>query len=120
MGHHRTMNNQKSSVKSSIPGYTDLTEKKTHHLLLIQQVPNLEWLLNDNIALSAIGVTKNVLQRYALAVLYYSTDGQNWKGDLNFLSESDVCAWNNGLIQRNESESLALMVFFAMVMKPWI
>ena len=68
--------------------------------------------MNDNIALSEIGVTTTVLQRYALAVLYYSTDGQNWKGDLNFLSNSDICTWNNGLIQRNENESLALMVFF--------
>ena len=57
----------------------------------------LEWLLNDTIALSENGVTDKVLVRYALAVFYYSTDGPNWKEDVKFLSESDVCGWNNGL-----------------------
>ena len=33
------------------------------------------------------------LQKYVLAVLYYSTDGQNWAQQGNFLSNENVCLW---------------------------
>jgi hypothetical protein len=29
-----------------------------------------------------------------LATLYYSTGGENWADQLNFLSEEDECTWN--------------------------
>ena len=36
-----------------------------------------------------------VLQRYVLAVMYYSTDGTNWDDSLGFLSpDTAVCEWN--------------------------
>ena len=39
--------------------------------------------------------TKNnrFIERYALAVLYYSTDGPNWADHLNFLEPIDHCGW---------------------------
>jgi hypothetical protein len=40
-----------------------------------------------------------LVERYALAVLYYAAgvEGQ-LRNELNFLSASSVCEWNNGLV----------------------
>lgn len=58
----------------------------------------LSWLKNDPITLTAGRSTETVVERYALAVLYYSTVGANWlTDDFGFLSDADVCEWNNGL-----------------------
>jgi len=37
---------------------------------------------------------KKIVQRYTLAVLYYSTDGPGWTNTLFFLSNFDECNWN--------------------------
>eukprot|EP00549_Striatella_unipunctata_P018668 CAMPEP_0118683960 /NCGR_PEP_ID=MMETSP0800-20121206/6354_1 /TAXON_ID=210618 ORGANISM="Striatella unipunctata, Strain CCMP2910" /NCGR_SAMPLE_ID=MMETSP0800 /ASSEMBLY_ACC=CAM_ASM_000638 /LENGTH=651 /DNA_ID=CAMNT_0006580565 /DNA_START=15 /DNA_END=1971 /DNA_ORIENTATION=- len=33
------------------------------------------------------------LQRFALSTFYYSTLGETWKDDMNFLTDNDECAW---------------------------
>lgn len=40
--------------------------------------------------------TSELLERYALAVLYYSTSGPNWTIKLSFLKASSACSWNIG------------------------
>jgi hypothetical protein len=37
---------------------------------------------------------KKMIQRYALAVTYYSTNGPGWHNQINFLSDKDECEWN--------------------------
>ncbi|KAL7544471.1 hypothetical protein ACHAWF_007851, partial [Thalassiosira exigua] len=37
---------------------------------------------------------KKIVQRYALAVTYYSTNGPGWRHTLHFLSNLDECDWN--------------------------
>lgn len=59
----------------------------------------MEWLSTDTFGLSEGNLTAEVLERYALAVFYFSTDGPNWARDLPFLSETDACSWNNGWVQ---------------------
>ena len=39
--------------------------------------------------------TYKFLSRYALAVLFYSTNGPAWSTDLNFLQPMDTCFWYN-------------------------
>ena len=61
-----------------------------------------QWLMDDD-ARSICPTAENlVIQRFALAALYYSTDGDKWKfcsaekGDCSeerFLSEASVCDW---------------------------
>jgi hypothetical protein len=34
------------------------------------------------------------VQRYILAVLFYSTNGPHWKHDVGFMSSTSVCEWN--------------------------
>ena len=54
----------------------------------------LAWLQDDPITLSPDRSTRTVLERYVLAVLYYSTSGPLWR--LSYLISEDVCMWNNG------------------------
>jgi hypothetical protein len=56
----------------------------------------LMWLKDDPIAMSKDRDTSVVLQRYILAVVYYSTFGDGWYESYNFVSDVDVCMWNNG------------------------
>ena len=37
------------------------------------------------------------MQRYALAILYFSTGGPDWLSDLSFLNGEDECKWNEKL-----------------------
>ena len=39
--------------------------------------------------------TSKLAERFALTVLYYATDGENWASSHNFLSGQDVCEWNS-------------------------
>ena len=52
----------------------------------------LAWLQDDPITLAPGRSTRTVLERYALAVLYYTTWGPSWQFEL--LSPTDVCTWN--------------------------
>lgn len=50
-----------------------------------------------------------LLDRYVVAVLYFSTNGEQWTEDFSFLSEYDVCRWstarqNDDFFDSNEFE----------------
>jgi hypothetical protein len=53
----------------------------------------LNWLA-ENAALSSYSDQKKI-QRYVLATLYYSTNGDNWVNKFGWLSDSDECNWYN-------------------------
>ncbi len=60
------------------------------------QARALEWLSTDPYSLSKNRATSEILERYVLVLLYYSTNGPNWTlEDLSFREESPVCDWNN-------------------------
>lgn len=61
----------------------------------------LDWLLfNDtssvlaNLSNSSVVPPSTILERYGLAVLFFSTNGPLWKNRLQFLTERNVCDWN--------------------------
>jgi hypothetical protein len=54
----------------------------------------IEWLA-EKILWQVEGRTKSMENRYGLAVLYYSTQGDTWQETYNFLEDSDECTWNN-------------------------
>eukprot|EP00592_Proboscia_alata_P015579 CAMPEP_0194394034 /NCGR_PEP_ID=MMETSP0174-20130528/123631_1 /TAXON_ID=216777 /ORGANISM="Proboscia alata, Strain PI-D3" /LENGTH=852 /DNA_ID=CAMNT_0039189789 /DNA_START=100 /DNA_END=2654 /DNA_ORIENTATION=+ len=54
----------------------------------------MDWIVNHDEANMALKDEDKIVQRYILAVLYYSTQGKNWNNQCNFLSEKDVCDWN--------------------------
>jgi hypothetical protein len=55
----------------------------------------LNWLMKDDTG-SNITTTDPaiLLERYAMACLYFSTNGDTWTQETNFLSNASVCDWN--------------------------
>ena len=47
----------------------------------------------------------SILQKYVLAILYYSTNGVNWVQQGNFMSNKSVCYWKG--VFCNEGEPIA-------------
>ena len=64
----------------------------------------LVWLQDDPLTLTPGRSTRTVLQRYVLAVLYFSTSGPTWK--IDYLRPTDVCAWNDGFPPSAEAGKL--------------
>jgi hypothetical protein len=60
------------------------------------QFQALTWLANIDVANLTVGVESEdaIKARYVAAVLYYAFSGDNWSNKYRFLSERDVCAWN--------------------------
>jgi len=56
------------------------------------QAQALEWLRTDPITMSNDRTTETILQRYVLAVLFFSTSGRGWHWQ--YLSPGPVCGWN--------------------------
>ena len=56
-----------------------------------------EWLANKDPMQLDLGETPlpELLQRYVVVLLYFSTNGVAWKNRLDFLWASSVCEWNN-------------------------
>jgi len=93
-----------SSPSPVVPGDTLMEELRDfiapteYDLLLFDdrtspQSKALEWLQNDPITLMPGRPTQTVLERYVLAVLYYSTSGPSWAEQL-LSSGEDICTWN--------------------------
>jgi hypothetical protein len=60
------------------------------------QAQALKWMKRDKIVMSPDRSTLDLLQRYALAVVFYSTGGPTWNWSGPYLSSKDVCSWNKG------------------------
>ena len=59
----------------------------------------LTWLADhDGAQLDFSTNSPRIVQRFALAVLYYSTQGYGWSNDFNFLSILNECEWTGSLI----------------------
>jgi len=55
------------------------------------QMKALKWL--ESSTNNRILTEKSFLQRYALATVYFSTNGDNWRENTGWLSELDECSW---------------------------
>jgi hypothetical protein len=54
----------------------------------------LDWILGpNNTGFQTEKEKHQIMQRYQLATLYYSTDGENWSNNGTFLSADDECNW---------------------------
>ena len=53
-----------------------------------------EWLVLDQANTTFVYPNERIIQRFALATLYYSTDGENWGDNLRWLSKDDECTWH--------------------------
>eukprot|EP00934_Nitzschia_sp_Nitz4_P006030 Nitzschia sp. Nitz4//scaffold187_size43274//12046//14055//NITZ4_007332-RA/size43274-exonerate_protein2genome-gene-0.19-mRNA-1//1//CDS//3329539804//6020//frame0 len=68
--------------------------------LALPQGQGFQWLVEDDEFTShsqKLSSTQILLERYALAVLYYATSGPNWPIEYSFLDgTTSACEWNNG------------------------
>ncbi|CAJ1962330.1 unnamed protein product [Cylindrotheca closterium] len=53
----------------------------------------LAWLTSDD-SMDAFFVTEKLIQRWAMAVLYYSTNGEEWRTQDKWLTNHDECEWH--------------------------
>jgi hypothetical protein len=59
----------------------------------------LDWLANVDAKKTEFLVDPNkqvTIERYVMALLYFSTNGKSWGGNYSFLLPSSVCEWNDG------------------------
>jgi len=56
------------------------------------------WFANDDPTYPELeGLSEDlIVSRYVSALLYISTGGKEWRQQLNFMSDSSVCEWNDG------------------------
>ena len=60
------------------------------------QYQAVEWLVQDEIENGSFWPRNEMIQRYVLAVLFYSTDGSSsWDHDPNFFKPLPVCEWRS-------------------------
>jgi hypothetical protein len=62
------------------------------------QFQALRWLANNDTAVLDLDRTSPAIlvERYVLAVFYFTTSGEGWGDQHNFLSGTSVCEWNTG------------------------
>jgi len=69
------------------------------------QYQAVKWVLDtsDSIDTASSSGISLLLQRYALAVLYFTTNGTEWLRNASFLSNQHVCYWNETLYDDNNN-----------------
>ena len=61
------------------------------------QLRALEWIAWDDAYQIAVDDVEHVQQRFALAVLYFSTGGANWTDTFEILKSNHECTWSGAL-----------------------
>jgi hypothetical protein len=63
------------------------------------QYSALLWLADDDPAFLDLVKTpfESISDRYKLALLYFATSGSTWRMQHDFLTETSICDWNDGL-----------------------
>lgn len=75
-------------VKQGISDSTALNTEGT------SQRQAVDWMANtDAMEYNPNDDQSRVIQRYAIVVLYFALNGPEWKHQVNFLSQEDVCSW---------------------------
>lgn len=53
----------------------------------------LEWLINTDIDTNACDGIHDIIERYVLALFYFSTNGNSWTQSTNWLGPIEQCSW---------------------------
>ena len=81
---NQTDNEFNNSTNTTMPPFELLFGNHT------PQYHAMEWLTSNRLDVS----DRNILQRYVLAVFYFSTSGPTWVNTFSFLSDADECQWD--------------------------
>lgn len=84
----------------SDPVFSQLYELSGNALVEQDSVQNMAytWVVEDDLAKGDLAALApdHIIQRYVCALLYFALNGESWKSQLNFLTATSVCAWNDG------------------------
>ena len=75
------------------------------------QFEALNWLANEDtfgiphVESNSRDLEDSLIERYVVALLYFSTDGSNWTSSYNFLTNTSVCEWQRTVTESNETLS---------------
>ena len=115
----RTLQERNDELETIVLEISELTS----FTLGTPQYDAFEWLANDDGFQVCPEDTQNILQRYVLAVLYYSTGGDDWNNcravtapnggpctsdSSRFLSSSDVCFWYGVSCNRGDVDGISI------------
>lgn len=78
-----------AEIRQVLLGVSDARSLSTLHT---PQLKALDWLANRDGMQLSINAT-NIVQRYSLAVMYYSTDEAGWLRPMNWLTDQHECEW---------------------------
>jgi len=87
---------------------SDLTDASVLTNFLTPQGMAYQWILNDD-NIDACLEPDRARQRYALAVLYYSTSGDGWTDRMGWLSELNECRWARVTCHENGSNRVSAL-----------
>jgi hypothetical protein len=62
------------------------------------QYAAMAWLADEDPAILDLGVTpfNTISDRYIVVLLYFGTTGNGWRAQRDFLTETNICEWNDG------------------------
>lgn len=94
-------NTSNATVSDRRMMFRDLLVNTSNALFSEESTPQakaLNWIVDeDPAALSLDTATADVIrERFAVACLYFATNGAEWTSDLGFLSADSICNWNDG------------------------
>ena len=75
------------------------------------QFEALNWLSNEDtfgiplVGSNSLDLEDSLVERYVVALLYFSTDGTNWTSSYDFLTNTSVCEWQLTVTDSNETSS---------------
>ena len=87
-------------------GYTNLktmTTQGTPQYMAVQFMANFDPAELDVPESTDYDDAMEFVQRYVVALFYYSTNGSEWENQLNFLTSLDVCDWNEQISNGQEA-----------------
>lgn len=93
----------------SIIAPNETTDREAFNNPSSPQSVALNWIETDPISLSIGRPTQRVVERYALAVFYFATNGPTWtQRNFGYLSSAEVCQWNNRLDPMVDDEAFGV------------
>jgi hypothetical protein len=89
--------NARNTMRTYIQRLISSASSPTSNLTWVDPLSNqsraLEWIVSDQLSTDPILTESRILQRFALATLFFSTSGANWTNSTEWLTSSHECDW---------------------------
>jgi hypothetical protein len=82
------------AVLGSLSGYNELNDYSTPEYQALYWISNVDGYGLD----PETSKYETIMERYVAALLYFSTSGDSWNNQFNFLSQGSICEWNDVVV----------------------